>query len=230
MPAPVMYVHPSVIHGLDYNSAVFLNGRGAVLDIYRKKYLVPFSEFLPFKQYLGFLRSVFNFNIYDFSPGKSLGIFNIRRKTDDQQGYIEEKFGVAICSEGSYPSLFRKLILKESSFIVVLLNDAWFRQETAMIMHAQSEVFRAVENRVPIVRVSNSGWSCVIDPYGEIKPLINKTPKLNKAGFYLFSVQPNRQSTFYNQYGDIFAVTCLGFVIINFILEAVFFIRKKRRE
>jgi len=217
-------------NGRDYNSAVLLNGRGAVLDIYRKKYLIPFSEFLPFKQYLGFLRSSLNFNIYDFSPGKSLGIFTIRQKTDDHQGYLEEKFGVAICSEGSYPTLFRKLTLKESGFIVVLLNDAWFQQEAAMIMHAQSEIFRAVENRVSIVRVANSGWSCVIDPYGGIRPLTNKKPKLNKAGFYLFYVEANHATTFYNKYGDIFAVTCLGFVIINFVLEAILFFRKKRPE
>ncbi len=214
-------------NGYDYNCAVLLNGRGAVLDIYRKKHLVPFSEYLPWPHIFRFLRTFFNFNIYDFHPGKSLGLFTIHQK-ESTGNVLEQKFGVAICSEGAYPGLFRKLSGKGSGFVVLLLNDAWFKQEAAMIMHAQNEIMRAVENRQPIIRAANSGWSCVIESDGRVRALTKKKPFLNKAGFCLFHVLPNHELTFYNKYGDIFAVMCLVFVIMNFVVKGLEKFRKSR--
>ena len=205
-------------NGYDYNCAALLNGRGAVLDIYRKKHLVPFSEYLPWPHLFGFLRTFLNFDIYDFHAGQSLGLFTIRQK-ESTGNILEQKFGVAICSEGAYPDLFRKLVGKGSGFVVLLLNDAWFKQDAAMIMHAQNEIMRAVENRQPIIRAANSGWSCVIESDGRVRALTKKKPFLNKAGFFIFHVLPNHQPTFYNKYGDIFALMCLVFVIINFVVK-----------
>ncbi len=209
----------------DYNSAVLLNGRGAVLDIYNKQNLIPFREYLPFQEVFGFLKSLFHVEIYDFYPGRALGVFTIRKK-DVLKNYVENKFGVVLCSEGAYPTLFRKLVWQGSGFVVVMLNDAWFKSPEALIMHTQNEILRAVENRIPIVRAANSGWSCAIDPYGRVKSLGPGISSLNTTGFYLSHIFPNNQPTFYTENGDIFSYLCIVFVIMIFVIIEVLSIKQ----
>lgn len=205
-----------------YNSAVLLNGQGTVLDIYRKKYLIPFSEYLPWGRTLAFMRQLFNLNVVDFYRGKSPGIMTLG-KAIPRKTAAEQKFGVAICSEDGYPGLFRKLVAERAGFIIVMLNDAWFKQRTALAFHVQMSIMRAVENRIQIVRVANSGWSCAIAPTGQIHSSL-RDPQgnfLNIRGVGTFFVFPGSPKTFYNQYGDIFAVICLGFVIISLIIHVI---------
>ena len=180
----------------------------------------------------------------------------LRRKSPT--GIQEQKFGVTICSEGAYPALFRRLAAGGSGFVVLLLNDSWFTRETpvparqsqeklagrparppsfvqiggqaAMILHAQIDIMRAVENHLAVVRSANSGWSCVIESDGWVKTLSPRRPMLNKAGFYFFHVFADCERTFYNQYGDIFAVLCLVFVIIHFVIKGIWQFRQRREK
>ena len=52
--------------------------------------------------------------------------------------------------------------------MVNITNDAWFGKSNAPYQHAQASVFRAVENRVPVIRAANTGLSCFIDSKGRI--------------------------------------------------------------
>ncbi len=209
-----------------YNSAVLLDGKGVVLDIYRKKYLIPFSEYLPLSRTLSFMRHVFHLNVVDFYKGKSPGLMTLNRKTSNEEAY-QQKFAVAICSEDGYPSLFRKLVSNQAGFVVVILNDAWFAQKTALLMHGQLSIMRAVENKIPIIRAANSGWSCLVNTDGSGGPFLINDNFLNSQGTRTWTVVPSVRGTFYTRYGDIFAVFCLSFVIMNFILVPH---RKRKKE
>ena len=202
-----------------YNTAVLLNGQGTVLDIYRKKHLIPFSEYLPWGRYLNSLRQIFSLNVVDFYRGESPGIMTLaKRNTRPELGF--QKFGVAICSEDGYPELFRKLVQSRAGFVVVMLNDAWFEQKTALALHAQFSIMRAVENGISVVRAANSGWSCSIAPSGHIRSSLTGRDGdfLRTSGVGRFLIFLGTPKTFYNQYGDIFAVFCSGFVIISFMI------------
>ena len=52
--------------------------------------------------------------------------------------------------------------------MVNITNDAWFLKSSAPYQHAQASVFRAVENRIPVIRAANTGLSCFIDAKGLI--------------------------------------------------------------
>jgi apolipoprotein N-acyltransferase len=109
---------------------------------------------------------------------------------------------------------------------VVLLNDSAFSHREARVMHLQNSVMQAAAFRLPIVRVSNSGITCLIHEDGKVVLPLRNNFLIGQSIAANFSVQPHRQKTFYAQYGDIFGWACLIFVIIFLFQEQ----RRQRRD
>ncbi|MBM4129117.1 MAG: apolipoprotein N-acyltransferase, partial [Nitrospira sp.] len=76
--------------------------------------------------------------------------------------------------------------------------------------HFSMAVFRAIENRKPVVRAANTGVSGFIDSNGKI---LSKT-----ALFYRVvlteDIKTDRTKTFYTRYGDLFSYICIVFSIL----------------
>lgn len=83
-------------------------------------------------------------------------------------------------------------------------------------------VFRAIENRKPLIRAANSGISGFIDSKGRI---ISKT-KLFERVYLVEDIHGNEKISFYTKYGDIFAYVCIIFSLI-FIIGNIKFGGKK---
>ena len=151
-----------------YNSAYQFSADGSIDTIYHKVKLVPFSEHVPYQDYLPFLTRDFLSQYLDaikthqiqwwsdFYPGDSAVIFEI-----DKAGYA-----VLICFEAAFPQYVRQAVLDGAEFIVNITNDTWFGRSSGPYQHLRLAVFRAVENRVWIARCANSGISAFIDPFG----------------------------------------------------------------
>jgi apolipoprotein N-acyltransferase len=77
-----------------------------------------------------------------------------------------------------------------------------------------------VENRVPLVRATNTGISAIIDSRGHIR---GATP-LFKEAVLTGEVRLGFGGTFYTLYGDLFAWACLSAAVL---LAGISF-RKKR--
>jgi len=214
--------------GKDHNSAVLMRPDATVSAIYDKQYLVPFSEYPFWKEVLGPLYEKFNIEYYDFYPGNKKGLFQIDNIYEPGEESFR-KFGVSICSEDFYPLLFREFSSQKANFAVVILNDGWFRHDQALMMHAQSSIMRAVENKLPIIRAANTGFSCLVNKHGEIA--LDDTLPLNKSASNLVSIQLSNERTFYGKYGYIFPLLCLFFVIISFSIYLLkkFFSKKDKK-
>ena len=151
-----------------YNSAFQFAPDGSIEGVYHKVKLVPFSEHVPYQDYLPFLTRDFLAEYLDviktqkvqwwsdFYPGDSIVIFNMGKA-----GY-----SVLICFESAFPDFVRRSVLKGAEFVVNITNDTWFGRSPGPFQHMRLAVFRAVENRVWIARCANSGISAFIDPYG----------------------------------------------------------------
>lgn len=197
-----------------FNGAVFLDKDGAVIDIYKKIHLVPFSEYYPAGGLWNLTHPFVRNESQNFSRGRRPGIF---RFPSDDSRLGGRRFAVAVCSEDNMASLFRRYRLQGAEFMVVLLNNGWFQERTGFIMHGQHSVMRAVENRVPVIRSSNNGWTASIDKYG-------RTGREGLAGIrqqkmFHYRIEPNKDISVYTIIGDTFCWICSVFVIMILLYE-----------
>ncbi len=153
-----------------FNSACLLNPQGNLVERYDKVHLVPFGEYLPLEFFFGWLRRFVLMG--NFSPGSRFTVF---QPATFRQPFTEDSrlkthdvlpFSVLICFEDLFPDLSRRFVREGARWLLVITNDAWFHRSAASLQHLQACVFRAIENRVWVVRAANTGWSGFIDPAG----------------------------------------------------------------
>ncbi len=177
------------------NSAVLLSPDGSVLSEYAKMHLVPYGEYVPLRRLFPFIEKLV-VGIGDFISGKEYTVMNMQ----------EAKISTLICYEIIFPGMVRKFADKGANLFVTITNDAWFGRSSAPYQHFSMGVFRAVENRTPVVRAANTGLSGFIDTKGRI---------LKKSDIFVESVLTEDialrsfKKSFYTRYGDLFAFFCI---------------------
>jgi apolipoprotein N-acyltransferase len=75
--------------------------------------------------------------------------------------------GVLVCIDASHPELARRLRASGARLLVAIANEAGTGAWSAAL-HARATRLRAVENRIPVVRVANTGPSLWIDEHGRV--------------------------------------------------------------
>ncbi|MEN2986338.1 MAG: apolipoprotein N-acyltransferase [Thermodesulfovibrionaceae bacterium] len=193
------------------NSAILIDPNGVVAYYYDKIHLVPFGEYVPLRKILFFVEKI-TVGIGDYQAGSHHSVAMTPFG----------KFATLICYEIIFPGLVRKFYQKGGQFIVNITNDAWFGKTSGPYQHFSMAVFRAIENRKPVIRAANSGVSGFIDSKGRI---ISKT-KLFERVFLIENIQGNNKLSFYTKYGDIFAYLCFVFSLI-FVIGNISFKGKK---
>ncbi len=202
--------------GLYYNSALLLSKEGKLQERYDKVHLVPFGEFIPLRRVFPFLETIVP--IGDITPGRDYTLFSMQ----DQGLGDRRQFGVLICFEDVFPELSRRFVNKGADFLVNITNDAWFGKTPEAYQHLAASVFRAVENRVNVVRSANTGVSGFINPQGKILSLVSDGTgnAIFIPGYLTQNIYLHNQPTFYGYYGDLFIILCLVCVLyIRFFIK-----------
>ena len=201
--------------GKYFNSAILFSKDRNEMSLYNKIHLVPFGEYIPLRRYCTFLERFIP--IEDFTPGKESTIFKV-----DNKDHNTVSFGVLICFEDTMQELSRKLRLKGADFLVNITNDAWFKNTSSPFQHLQASVFRAVENRVPLVRAANTGVSCLIDNFGRIVNIVDVDGKSTFVkGFVTGKIMTQDSLSLYTRFGAIFVLLCGIYVLIFGIFAIV---------
>lgn len=183
-----------------YNSAFLISPEGEIIGKYDKIHLVPFGEYVPLKKYLPFIHKLV-VGVGDFTPGKWL-------KPLEFEG---NSFGVLICFESIFPELARGFIKEGAGFLINITNDAWFGRTSAPYQHFSQAIFRAVENKVFLIRAANTGISGVVDPVGRVR--VQSGIFTTESMVEDIRVKNGDTITFYARYGDVFAIGCFLFVV-----------------
>lgn len=142
------------------NSFMAIDHQGQILDIYDKRHLVPFGEYLPLRPVLSRLGiDALAASDMDFLSGPSLKHFEIPGLPS---------FTPLICYEIIFPNAVTPESGPRPGFLVNVTNDAWFGSSVGPWQHLAQARMRAVEEGLPIVRAAGTGISAVIDPYGRL--------------------------------------------------------------
>ena len=129
------------------------------------------------------------------------------------------KCAVMICFESTIPSLSSKFVNLGAEILVYLVNDGWYTTLPEPGQHAKQSVFRAIENRLPVIRCTNTGISMLVNPSGKVENSIG----LNKAGTMQVKINKNKYGkTFYTRFGNVFSLILLGLIIILIIKSNIY--------
>jgi apolipoprotein N-acyltransferase len=198
--ALVSELHTPLLFGTDeiergsppryYNSAFVLDEGGTTAAVYRKMFLVPFGEYVPFGALLTFVAPLVE-AVSAFSPGQQVTMLPVRG----------HQASTAICYEVVYPHLIRGGVLRGSELLTTITNDAWYGETSAPFQHFELAAMRAIEQGRYLARAANTGISGIVDPYGRI---IERT-ELFETTTVMGDVRFIRERTVYARIGDLAA-------------------------
>jgi apolipoprotein N-acyltransferase len=172
----------------EFNSAVLVHPDGTT-SRYDKSFLTPFGERIP---YVSMWPALEKF-IRDFVGTPML--FSLDAG-DLQSNIVVEGVRIAtpICFEDTVPSVIRNLVwknnIRKTDVLINISNDGWFgNMDAARLQHVREARVRCIENRTPMVRVANTGQSCLITSRGVIQTIAmnNGHPALRESAILLVS-------------------------------------------
>lgn len=143
----------------DFNAVLIINTDGEIVASYNKTHLVPFGEYLPFKDQLR------QWGLTQFVVGSEGWLPGEGRRLLSAPGL--PAFLPLVC----YEILFSGDLgapVKDAEYIINLTNDGWFDRSIGPAQHFHHARLRAVEEGKPLIRVANTGISGFIDPLGRV--------------------------------------------------------------
>ncbi len=176
----------SAPHGMKFYNAAWMfsaEADGTVIGRYRKQHLVPFGEFIPFDKTIPILQKLAPTGV-SCTPGEGPSLIELSGEEGRRL-----RVGALICFEDTIPALSRRSVRAGANVLTLLTNDAWFNGSVEPLQHLCQSVFRAVECGVPLVRVANSGVSCVVDRVGRINQLAVDGRITDVAGAWMTPVR-----------------------------------------
>ena len=198
-----------------FNRAYLASPNAEITGSYDKVHLVPFGEYVPMKRFLPFVQRLV-VAAGDFLPGDKVAPLE----------FPKAAAGILICFESIFPELGRAMTQNGATLLVNLTNDAWYGMSSAPYQHFSMAVFRAVENRRPVVRAANTGISAFILPNGKI---VEQSGLFTQALLTKEIPLPGSGLTLYTRYGDFFAIALTLFSGVNIFL-AYWYTRKRIRR
>jgi len=145
-----------------YNSAFLFSKQSLLKDVYHKTKLIPFGEGLPFGALNRHLSKIIT-NISYFAEGTEYPIF----ETENGGRFIS-----LICYEVLFPELVRTYLKNQTRphLIMNLTNDSWYGDSSEPHQHLFLSKWRSVEFNLPMIRMTNTGISTVVNTDGTEGP------------------------------------------------------------
>lgn len=159
----------------DFNSFFFLSPvqnatyMDTDLQIYHKNLLLLFGEYMPLSDQIIWLRNLFP-QVGNFGRGPGPVALNVYPKRSEVGTVLAAPI---ICYEALSPTYLIEAAKKGAHFILNITNDSWFGPWGEPHLHLALSTFRSIETRLPQVRSTNTGFSALIYPNGEI---VQRTP------------------------------------------------------
>jgi apolipoprotein N-acyltransferase len=199
VPAPG---HP----GRFYNADRWYDADGTLQGTYAKRHLVPFGEYLPFRNALSWIPQTRQLRL-DFLPGSSRRLFTLpgRGVAQGAAGSSRRVFTVAehrvaniICFENAFGEQVRPFVDSGAEVIVVNTNNRSYRHSANAAQHVALSQMRAAELGRAVLHASISGITAVVDDHGGV----HQQTRLFHNATVTGSVTTMAGRTWYARFGD----------------------------
>ena len=185
-----------------YNSAILINKKYEIEDIYSKNKLMIFGEFYPAKEIISKIIPIYN-SFTELNKGEIRPLL-LKGKPN---------LGILICYEDLFEDNSVKLTKNDSELLVNITNDSWYGDSLAPYQHLMLSIPRSIESRRFLIRSAYNGISAVISPSGEIVKIIKK----NESGYLVSKISFIKEQSFYVKNKNIInLIYYIAFIILFF--------------
>lgn len=168
-------------------------------QLYSKRHLVPFGEYIPLLDYIRWLGQWIKLPYSNLVAGQSDGSLQVAGQTAQMTICYEDAFGSEIISS-----------LPEATMLINLTHDGWFTGSLEPAQHMQIARMRSLETGRYMVRATTTGPSGIIDEKGKV---VATAPSYTKK-IITGKLQPFTGATPYARWGDWLIVGLLSVVLL----------------
>ena len=186
--------------------AVLVGPRG-IAATYVKTRLVPFGEYIPFRQQLGWLTKISKAAPANMIPGSGAKVIQMTARSGQRI-----PIGVLICFESAFPDMSRVDARRGAQLIVYQTSDSTFQGSWAPAQHASLGALRAAETGRPVVQAALTGVSAAYDAQGRLLASMSTTQR----GLLTvrLGLEPGTALTPFDRYGDVVPWTAIGIALL----------------
>ncbi len=176
-----------------YGLSLLLGPDGQIRGRYNKIFLIPFGEYIPgaswFPAWRNFMKQMVP-QISEFEQGSDHTVFSLS-ETHQLSG--------SICFDIFSPKITRNMVRNGADLVINLSNLAWFGKSNATKHMEMMIRWKAIENRVPLLYISNNGQTMFINPLGE---QVSKALELFETGSLSKTIVLQQHFSFYREYKE----------------------------
>ena len=161
--ADVLVSQDTTVPGKGHEKWSVLVGPSGIKGIYVKTRLVPFGEYIPFRQQLGWLTKISKAASSNMVPGTGA---HLLYATDRQDRPLP--IGVLVCFESAFPDMSRVDTDTGAQLIVYQSSTSTFQGTWGPDQHASLGAVRAAETGRPVVQAALTGDTVAYDARGRL--------------------------------------------------------------
>jgi apolipoprotein N-acyltransferase len=146
------------VPGKRYNANRLYDPTGRLQGTYAKQHLVPFGEYVPWRDQLDFIGELSQVPV-DFDAGDETKVFRV-------DGH---RLGSVICFESAFAPLMRASARAGAEVVVVSTNNRSYHRSPNSAQHVALSQMSAATIGRPVLHAGISGITAVIDADGDIR-------------------------------------------------------------
>ncbi|RPH38958.1 MAG: apolipoprotein N-acyltransferase, partial [Planctomycetota bacterium] len=183
------------------NSAVLVRPDQGIVGRYDKTHLVPFAETFGLEIFRKLVRIFSGMHLMPMRSGTEFPVWEVKGV----------KYGAQICYEAIFTEISREIARKGGAFTVNISNDGWFKDSHELDQMLAMARFRSIENRIHVIRATNTGISAFIEPTGRIQAVLEVGGKTKEVGGVLAGrIKLTNSTSLFRIAGDWVAWLVLG--------------------
>ena len=205
--ADLLVSQDAIVPGKGHEKWSVLVGPAGIKGIYIKTRLVPFGEYIPFRQQLGWLTKISRAAASNMIPGTGAHLLH----ATDRAGR-PLPIGVLVCFESAFPDMSRVDTDLGAQLIVYQSATSTFQGTWGPDQHASLSAVRAAETGRPAVQAALTGVTAAFDARGRLLAWMGQSS--HGVVSVRLGLPAASAKTFYDRAGDYVPWLALGIVIL----------------